>query len=162
MKKITLIVLLVFAPLFGLAQEIKSLDMELGYWVITVDNSDLIEDMLANIPAQSREEVRSALEKQMEEKSKTNQCVTQETLENFDEQMKNALGKNQECNFKVVESTKKSFFANLICPDSTMSIKMSVVNSKLNNSQITAQEKDQELIVMKTVSKWQSVKCPVD
>lgn len=160
MNKVTLLFLLCGTPLMASAVEIVAPDMELGHWTSTVDQSAMIEQMLAQIPPESRAMAKSMMENQMREASVTQQCITPEILSNFDGQMQEAFSAANNCNFAVSESTSKKFVGKMVCPGSIINIETRVVHSKRNESIITTEIAGMDKTTITSVSEWQSAVCP--
>jgi len=160
MKNIITFFVVSFAAMTVTASEIKALNMDIGHWVTTVDQSAMIEQMLAQIPEESRAMMQDMMKKKIQEASTSEQCITAETLENFDEQLKNSFSKELNCTFNVSTSTSEKFVGDLSCPGSTIHIETSVVNSKRNESKITTKINGMDDTTMTSVSEWKSKNCP--
>ena len=160
MKKFTLLLLVCCIPSVVGAVELVAPNMALGHWTTTVDQSAMIEQALAKVPAESRAMVKEMMQKQMQDTSTTQQCITPEILANFDEQMKEAFSAAQNCTFNVSESTTEKFAAKVSCPGSIINIVTNIVNSKRSESMITTEVDGMGKSTMSSVSEWQSEVCP--
>lgn len=160
MNKATLLFLLCGTPLVASAVDIVAPDMELGHWTSTVDQSALIEQMLAQVPPESRAMAKGMMEKQMQASSVTQQCITPKMLSNFDDQMKEAFSAARNCDFAVSESTSEKFVGKMICPGSIINIETNVVNPKRSESIITTEVAGMDKATITSVAEWQSAVCP--
>ncbi len=160
MKKIVICALACSAPLLVTAAEIVVPDMELGHWITTADTSAMLEQTLASIPKESREMVRKMMKEKMEESTTTEQCVTKESLSNFDQQIENAFGQQDNCEYKIDESTNKKLSAILTCAGSSMLITTVFTSSKRNESTVVSKMAGVEETKISTVAEWQSSSCP--
>lgn len=160
MKNSIAVFIFSFAAMTVTASEIKALNMDLGHWVTTVDQSAMIEQMLAQIPEESRAMMQDMMKKKIQEASTSEQCITAETLANFDKQLKNSFAKELNCTFDVSVSTSDKFIGDLSCPDSTIHIETTVINSKRNESKITTKIGGMDRTTMTSASVWKSKSCP--
>ncbi len=142
------------------AVEIVAPDMELGHWTSTVDQSALIDQMLAQVPPESRAMAKTMMEQQMQASSVTQQCITQENLTNFDLQMKEALSAAKNCDFAVTESTSEKFVGKMTCPGSLINIETKFVSAKRSESIITTEVAGMDKTTITSLSEWQSADCP--
>ncbi len=142
------------------AVEIVAPDMELGHWTSTVDQSALIDQMLAQVPPESRAMAKTMMEEQMQASSVTQQCITQENLTNFDLQMKEALSAAKNCDFAVTESTSEKFVGKMTCPGSLINIETKFVSAKRSESIITTEVAGMDKTTITSLSEWQSADCP--
>jgi len=160
MKKLTMFVLAFCAPAIVAATEVVVPDMELGYWVTTADTSSMIEKALASMPEASREMMRNMMQEKMKESATSRQCITKETMSNFDEQMKEAFAENPSCKFTVTESTKSKFSATVSCDGTTSLLTTNFVSARRNESTITSSVPGMGETTITSVSEWTSSTCP--
>ena len=160
MKKATLFLLLLSTSLIANASKIVAPNMDLGHWITITDTSAMVEQMLANVPESSRAMVKEMMQKQMQKNSTNEQCITKETLENFDEQLKETFAKQQNCDFDIVESTRTKFVGDLNCSGSKMRVVTNVIDSKRNETKITTRVAGTKETTVTSMSKWQSATCP--
>lgn len=160
MKKLILCSLACFISLTSFAKEIVVPEMELGHWVTTTDISAMLEKTLSSVPEASRAMMRKMMEKEMKESSTSEQCITKESLSNFDQQIKETLGDNSHCKFDVIESNSKTLIATLKCSDSLIQINTKFINSKLSKSTITSDVTGIETTKITSTTEWKSSVCP--
>jgi hypothetical protein len=160
MKKIIITLLIVCTPLSISATEIVAPDMELGHWVTTTDTSDIIEQTLAAMPEASRATMRKMMQTQMKGTSTTEQCITKELLDNYEQQAQAAYAKQSDCEFNVVESTDKKFVATISCAGTLSTINTKFISAKLNESTVTTKLEGGGETKIATVSEWKSSTCP--
>lgn len=162
MKKLLILSTILF-PTFTLADtKITAPDMDLGHWVTTVDQSQMIDQMLSSMPEETRAMMRSMMEEQLKDSATTELCVTPEYIDNYDQQIKDAFKQEgtQDCAINVIESTKKKFIGDLTCSGSVMNISMVVINSKRQESSIEGDFGGIGNTKLTTVSEWKSSSCP--
>lgn len=160
MKKITVLLAVFSMSLIATSAEVVPPNMELGHWLTTVDQSAMIEKVLSGVPKESRAMVEKMMEKKMQTTSATEQCVTQKTLENFDEQVKGALSQNKECDFNVLKSTSAKFVAELVCDGSVMHMDTTVINSKRHETLVSTKISGVDTTTITSISEWKSAVCP--
>lgn len=160
MKKLLLCALICFAPSVFAETKITPPDMALGHWVTTADMSEIIEQTLAKMPEETRAMVRGMMEEKMKDSSRTEQCITEDTLNNFDQQVKQAFGKDTDCKIDVIESNSKKFVVALTCPGTAMKITTDVINDKRNETTMVSNIAGMGETAVTSVSAWQSSTCP--
>ncbi len=160
MKKIVACAIACYMPLAFSGTEIVVPDLELGHWVTTVDTSAMVEEALAAVPESSRAMVKKMMEQQMQSSSTSNQCITQETLDSFDEQIKDSFGAQNNCEFNVIESSSEKFVATMQCPESVLRVETNIISSKRNESTLVSDVAGMGQTTITSVSKWVSSDCP--
>lgn len=160
MKKIIISALAAFTPFIGSATNIVIPDIELGHWETTTDSSDFIEQALASVPEASRDMVRKMMEDKMKSSSHSQQCITEDVLNNFDQQMKSALGDNKDCQLEVMKSTKTNLVAAMNCPGSAIQINTRFINPKYSESVVISHVDGMGATKIKMSAKWKSNTCP--
>ncbi|WP_426358343.1 DUF3617 domain-containing protein [Pseudocolwellia sp. HL-MZ19] len=160
MKKIIISLLACYTPFIVNATEIVTPDIELGNWVTTSDISAFIDQALAAVPESTRPMIRKMMEEKMESTNNSNQCITKETLTNFDKQLQSAFGDNQDCKFAVAESSKAKLVASMTCPGSVIKIETLFVNDKLSTSSVVTSVQGMPETTLNMTSKWTSSDCP--
>ncbi|MFK8031498.1 MAG: DUF3617 family protein [Gammaproteobacteria bacterium] len=160
MKKTIALLVIACSPLVATAVEITPPNMDVGLWVTEVDQSAIIEQALSRVPESSREMVRGMMEKKMAESARTEQCITKETLANFDQEMKDTFSEQKDCELDVKESTSEKFVAELLCSEAAINIVTKVINSKRNESTLTTNIPGMGETVITSVSEWKSAECP--
>lgn len=160
MKTTMALILIVCTPFIVSATEITPPNMDPGHWITTVDQSAIIEQALSRVPKGTRAMVEKMVKEQLKETSTTEQCITPETLANFDKQMKDTFSEDRDCDFNVSESTSEKFVAELTCTGAIINIVTSVVNSKRNESVLTTNIAGLGETIVTSVSEWKSETCP--
>lgn len=162
MKKLILCSLIFCSPLIVAQTKITPPNMDLGYWVTSVDQSGIIESALLGVPEESRAMVREMMAESMQESMTTEQCITEETLSNFDGQIEDAFSGDSDCEFNVTESSSEKFMATISCPGSVMQITTDVINSKRNESIMVSKVAGMAETEITSIAEWQSSVCPAD
>jgi hypothetical protein len=160
MKKIFIFSLIIIASQAKADVELIPLDMELGYWETTTQMD--IEAMLASVPKEQREMMRGMMSSKMKIPV-VKQCITQETLNDMEGQMKRSLkSAGSDCDLQVTKSTAQEFSGVLTCAggSTTMTINTKAMNSKRIESQIMADMGGMGKNNMKTIGEWKSATCP--
>lgn len=158
MKKLIIATFALYSSFITQANELVVPDLELGHWVTVSDASDFIEQALASIPKESRAMARQMMEANLKNSSTTEQCITKSTLENFEEEIKNAFG-DSNCALNIQESNKKGFALTMNCQGAAIQINTVFINSKLSESSITSKVEGMPATTIKAVSKWKSKAC---
>ena len=141
--------------------EIVPLDIELGYWESTIEiqENSMMDEMLAGIPEEQRAMVRQMMQKAMPKN--INQCVTQESLNNMEEQLKKNIGsKADSCAFKITKSTSQILTGEMNCDGAITAIKTEVENSKRNITNVVGDIPGQGKTKLKITSEYKSASCP--
>lgn len=143
------------------AEEFVPLDMKLGYWETTseIGESDMVKNMLANLPEAQREQVRAMMKSQIKTQI-VKQCITKESLQNMEQQMKDSFGKENQCDFTVTSSTRREFIGNLNCGDNITTIHTKVINPKRNESDVVSEMGGMGSTKLRTIAEWKSDTCP--
>jgi hypothetical protein len=160
MKKLAVILLLISSNHVKANVQLVPLDMELGYWETTTQMD--IEAMLGSVPKEQREMMRGMMSSKMK-MPVIKQCITQETLNDMEGQMKKSLkSTGSDCDLQVIKSTAQEFSGELTCAggSATMTINTKVMNSKRIESQIVADMGGMGKNNMKTIGEWKSATCP--
>ncbi|MDX2463060.1 MAG: DUF3617 family protein [Porticoccus sp.] len=160
MKKLLLCTLICFASSVFAETKIRPPDMALGHWITTADMSKIIEQTLAKMPEDSRAMIRGMMEEKMKGSSTTEQCITEDTLNNFDQQIKETFSNDTDCEFNIIESSSKTFMSAIECPGSVIQITMIVINDKRNGTTVVNNVVGQDKTEITSVSEWQSSICP--
>jgi hypothetical protein len=160
MKIRILFTLICSSPLLLSAAEITPPNMELGHWLTTVDQSAVIESALASLPESSRAMVKKMMEEKMRDSGASEQCITKDTLSNFDKQVKNAFGAGNSCELNVTESTDEKFVAAINCSGTVIHVTTNIVNSKRNETTVVSNMPGMGETTVASVSTWQSSVCP--
>jgi|GEM_PF-1569246 len=160
MRTIVASALACYMPLAFSATEIVVPDLDLGHWVTTVDTSELVEKALAAVPASSRAMLKNIIEQQLQGASTSDQCITQETLDNFDDQIKEGFGNQTNCEFNIIESSSEKFVATMQCPEADLRAETNIISSKRNESTLVSDVAGMGKTTIKSVSEWVSSDCP--
>ena len=160
MKKIIACACICYMPIAAFAVKIVVPEMELGHWVTKVDASSMLEKALASVPKENRAMVKKMMEQKVQSTRTSGQCITKEKLANFDQQIKQAFGEQNNCKFKVIESNRKKFVATMNCPGSVVQIETNIISAKRNESTITSNVGGGGESILTSVSEWQSSECP--
>lgn len=159
-KKTLAGLLICCTPLLASAVELVPPNMAIGLWENTVDQTGLVEQLLASVPKEQQAMARTMIEQEMENIGTTQQCITAEMLSTFDEQIRNTLSENQACEFNISESSGDVFAAEVSCPNTTINILTTVINPKRSESKIITTSGGLEATTITSVSEWQSAVCP--
>jgi hypothetical protein len=160
MKKIYVLLLVIIANQVKADVELVPLNMELGYWETTTKVD--IEGMLAKIPEEQRAMVRGMMSSKMKVPV-IKQCVTQDTLNDMEAQMKKSFkSAGNDCDLQVTKSTSEEFNGVLTCADGTtkMNIIAKSINSKRVESQINSDMNGMGKNNIETIGEWKSATCP--
>ncbi len=143
------------------------LDIKPGMWVYKTDPSAVIESALANVPEAQRAMVKTMMEKMGKDKmpgTTVYQCQTKEIINDpeaiFKQQAK-GNDKMKDCDFKVVESTKKKAAFTLKCPNGLNANVRIVVKSSTEHdtyAKVKMPEAPQDT-EMKTTATWKGSDC---
>lgn len=158
MKKLIIATFVLSTSFLSHANEMVVPELELGHWITVSDTSDFIEQALSSVPEESREFARQMMKTKLESASTTEQCITENTLQNFDEQIKNAFGDSR-CDMNIQESNENNLAIIMTCPGSVINIKTAFINTKLSESTITTVIDGMPSSTIKAVSKWKSKAC---
>lgn len=161
MKNILLIALSLSTAASYAEVEVVPLDMELGYWEIRAEvlESEAINNMLANLPESSRDQVR----KMMQSKAQipiVKQCITSDSFKNFEEKYKESMGGESSCEFQVTTSTSEEFIGELLCDGNKTDISTKVVDSKRQISDVVSSVPGVGETKIQTIAEWKSTVCP--
>ncbi len=159
MKKIIIGVVACYTSLFVNATEIVIPDIKLGNWVTTTDVAAFLDQALASVPEASRPMVRKKMEDKMQSTNHSSQCITQETLNNFDKMLESAFGDNKNCELLVNESSKTKLVASMTCPGSVVNIETLFINDKLSSSSVVSNVQGMPPTTLNMTSKWTSETC---
>lgn len=162
MKNLIFITFAFFAPSVFSQPAITPPDMTPGHWVTTADMSSIIEQTLASMPEESRDMMRGMIEARMKDSSVTEQCITEETLNNFEQQVKEAFSNETNCELNVAESTSKKFVLTLQCPDSDIQVTTNIINDKRTETTVVTNVAGLGETAISSVSEWQSATCPAN
>lgn len=160
MKKLFLLLFVIATHQVKADVELVPLNMELGYWETTSEMD--IEAMLASIPEAQRETIRAMMSRKMKIPV-IKQCITQESLNDMEKQMKESFkSAGNDCDLQVKESTSQEFSGVLTCAggQTKMTISTKSINSKRIESQVMANMGAMGLNNIKTVGEWKSATCP--
>lgn len=160
MKKLFVILLVIATNQVKADVELVPLDMELGYWETTSEMD--IEAMLASIPEEQRATVRAMMSSKMKIPV-IKQCITQESLNDMEKQMKELFkSAGNDCDLQVNKSTAQEFNGVLTCAEgqTKMTISTNSINSKRMESQVIANMGSMGKNNITTVGEWKSATCP--
>ena len=89
MTKIIILSILLFAFNVSAVTKIVPLDMELGYWETSseMEESDMIKNMLANIPKEQRAKMREMMKSKMKTPM-VKQCITEDSFKDMEKKMR--------------------------------------------------------------------------
>lgn len=164
MKKIIILGLICYLPLAMAEKSLMPLDMELGHWVTktTIDHSAMMDKLLASVPKAQHAMMKEMMKSKMQDIEDVGQCITAESLENFEQQFKDALGQDgaKKCEFNVISSTGKKFEGNLVCSKHTMNIVTNALSTKHQESTVVSDIPGIGEQRITSVAKWQSATCP--
>jgi hypothetical protein len=161
-----IVALSIIISAFNANAEIKlvPLDMDPGYWETTTEmgESDIIKNMIANMPEAQRAKMREMMKSKMKIPM-VKQCITEESFKDMEKKMREGMGDNaKNCQFDTKKSTNKEFIGVLDCSHSKFTIHTKVINSKHNESSAVADMGAAGLNKIRTISKWKSTTCPAD
>ena len=166
MKTLTsfLILIFTFSPVIA-DTKIASPDLELGHWIITVDNSALTDQAMASIPEGSEQEAqaREMLNNFLPKKTEIDKCITPEDLTEMEEEFNRSIDQstNKSCEVDVLENTRKKIVVLTKCTEPEMDIKITTnfISSKYYET-IMSTSKEGHVTEILTSAKWQSEICP--
>ncbi|WP_339720611.1 DUF3617 family protein [uncultured Paraglaciecola sp.] len=160
MKKLFILLLVIATHQVKAEVELVPLNMELGYWETTSEMD--IEAMLASIPESQRETIRAMMSSRMKIPV-VKQCITQDSLNNMEKQMKESFkSAGNDCDLKVNKSTSEEFSGVLTCAGgaTTMTISTKSINSKRIESQVIADMGAMGKNNITTIGEWKAATCP--
>ncbi|MCF6194666.1 MAG: DUF3617 domain-containing protein [Kangiellaceae bacterium] len=144
-------------------QKLTPLEMELGYWetTATMQGNDMMSKMLAQLPEAQRAQAQQMMGSQMKIPV-VKQCITKDSFKDMEKQFKESMGsKNNDCKFEITKSTAKEFIGILNCASGQATkVHTTVVNSKLNRSDVLVDMGEMGKNKIVTVAKWISTTCP--
>ncbi len=163
MKKIAVLSLLIATGFANAEVTFVPLDMALGYWETTthVEESQMMKDLLANMPEEQRAMVSEMMKRKME-MAVSNQCITEESFKDMESQIKRSLSAAvNDCGLQVTKSTPQEFKGVFVCEGSgPIIISTKAIHSKRNEAQLNAEMSELGLNNIKTISEWKSATCP--
>lgn len=153
---------LIFSVFYANANEmIVPLDMEPGYWEITsaIGESDMIDQMIANMPESQRTQMRTMMESQMKPPV-IKQCITKDSHKDMDKELREFIGVKRACKFNVTKTNNKEFMGQLDCPNNTSTIHTKVITAKRHESNVVTKVENMGTNTIQTISEWKSATCP--
>lgn len=160
MKKFILLIFVCCASAVSAQTEIARPNMDLGHWVTTSDQSDVIDRAVAAVPEMARNMVREMMEQRMPVSSSSEVCITEDILSNFDKKIEEVLDEKLSCTFDVIESTGELLVATATCHGALLEITSKVVSPKLNEARVVSNFMGMGETQITAVSEWQSADCP--
>lgn len=142
--------------------ELVPLDIEPGYWEtsVEIEQSQMIKDMLANLPAAQREMVLKQMESSMPD-SVSKQCLTEESIKDMEKQLRENLGsQGDSCDFNVTKSTSTEFLGEINCQNIPTVVHTKVINSKRQESVATSTVPGMGETKVVMIGEWKSAACP--
>ena len=157
MKKTRILMLLLMAFDASAETKIVQPDLELGHWLVTVDNSSMQDGMRASLPAGNADasEMRKQL---MPEESTVSLCITPEFFSDF-----GRLPVDDDCEMDVLENTQIKTFVISRCPKATTYITRDFISTKYYESTIitkTSSAEGSHKVTVKSTAEWQAPDCP--
>lgn len=141
---------------------ITPLDIELGYWEMTSEmaENDMMKQMLANVPEAQRAQMKAMMQSQMKP-TVIKQCITKQSMQQLDKQFQQAFAGQQQCQFKLTQSTSQQFSGVITCTGGVVTeVHTKVINTKRHETNVTTQVPQMGTNKIKSVAQWISATCP--
>jgi len=88
------------------------------------------------------------------------QCITKDSIEDMDKQLKQSFGAEQQCQFDILKTTNKTFAGQLNCAGMITTVDIKVISPKRHEANIVSNMAEMGSVSIKTVSEWKSSTCP--
>jgi len=137
---------------------VTPLDIEFGYWESKSEiiENDMMNAILSQMPADQQAQIRAMVQSSMLSQT-AKQCFSKETFENFEAELKKAIGGKSDCSMEVLKSTNKELIGTLKCNGRNMEVTTKVVNRSLVESTLIGADSTK----IKVLSRFVSNQCPV-
>lgn len=164
MKKILILALLPLAFSAVAKTKIVEPNLKLGHWIITVDNSHILEQALAGMPpGKAGAQAREAMKNFMPASIEVDQCLTAGFFDEAKKKM--AAADASDCEMEVLKSSSRKMIVLTKCSDVVSTSTSKFLNSKYYESVVVStQDNDagEKEMTIKSVAKWQSASCPAE
>lgn len=164
MKNLLTLPLLMLASNVAAEINVVEPDLKLGHWIVTVDNSAILEQALAGVPkGEAGDKARVAMKNFMPASTEIDQCLAESFFE--DAKKKMASGEDGDCELEVLKSTSRTMVVAAQCSGAVSTSTTRFLNSKLYESTVVSTQNTdggEQEITIKSVANWHSDECPAE